>query len=504
MTLDHLWFQAAPFGRAIGLMSLATERAAAVITVLPKIWSEQRGRVHIVPWGDASVIDLTVWETDWVRFDGDSAALGQLSLAVSKIALAGFGSLLQAGVPSRPAQLAKVVDYQRQPHSAALQLAQLADRCMLTLADFTNNNDACVDELLAWPLDDQFLKALEGPLLAARPRYFEVNDVLATPRGRFDTRDAALAQSSGRPSLRCTFDDLSYDTPLLQVIFAALRRIAMRANSRHAFRETEMIRSLAVQYMQRLSSVTSLDLSQARKLAPQVQPLRFESQWKEPLQLATRVLSDRYDVPEASADINRSIHLKVPTEKLWEKIIFQVLERIDPGVAFSADNRAADGVYVPAPWARLEDEAVKETTGDHTEAGTENQKEGYPDYLFRWGGMTILADAKYKPSSVSLGSQDAYQLFSYSHLATLHSLKSQACIVIMPTARDKRTERYVRLESDHYGLLKVALRFPGPADIRTDTVWKRYLSEVETDLRLTLAENANWLAGLSSTEHTSR
>lgn len=533
MTTSSFWCQAAPRGSNVGIVSVTVATGTIAVTVLPKVWSASPSRLHIVPWTAGSTHDITVWETDWIRFDGDETALGQLSLALSSVTRSGPVNLLQPGVPPRDDR----VTLRSDPESelgGPLSLVKLVDRCKVDISDFSSSNASGDDEILALPLHDRFLGSLHGPLSMARPRYNELTELLSTPRGRFDTTGAAFAQFAGTPSLSCTFDELSYDTPLLRVILAALRHIALNEAHRHAFRETERLRQQAIHYMKQLSSVAVVDRSQALKLGLRVRPTRFETQWQGPLELATRVLSRSYDRPTASDEALASIHVNIPTAKLWEQIVGEVLRRIDPAVAISADNSAPEGVSVPAPWRLMktsstgaipigasseEDVASKsspdyvviksptvEAISTHASPQEDAVSQRFPDYMFSWQGLTLLADAKYKRSNRPLTSQDGYQLFTYSHLATLRDTPSHSSLVIVPTSgsvpHSPSTERFMRARSKPYSLLKVALPFPGPLDIRTMTEWDSYLTNSADTLNQTLVENRLLLAPSPTLVHS--
>lgn len=118
--------------------------------------------------------------------------------------------------------------------------------------------------------------------------------------------------------------------------------------------------------------------------------------------------------------------------------------------------------------------------------------------MFRFGTRMVLADAKYKASAV-LDASDGYQLFAYSHLASLDAAPPDMGLVLYPAPprSDPRQQQWTRLPDRKFPLWLVSLPFPARTDVRSQAAWNQYISQGASALRALASEWASPTHGLS-------
>jgi hypothetical protein len=154
-----------------------------------------------------------------------------------------------------------------------------------------------------------------------------------------------------------------------------------------------------------------------------------------------------------------------------------VLQSAFRTVAVSRDAQAGEDVSVPAPWVPR--------AADGTEL-PERATTSFPDFMLRSGRRVVVADAKYKLGTGSAPtSSDGYQLFAYSHLATLGGRPSDVAVLLYPTrvgARPMQLE-LERLRDRHYSLWLVRLPFSTRRDIQSQGSWTAYVARMAAAIR---------------------
>jgi len=80
---------------------------------------------------------------------------------------------------------------------------------------------------------------------------------------------------------------------------------------------------------------------------------------------------------------------------------------------------------------------------------------------------------------------DGYQLFAYSHLATLDGSPSDLAVLLYPTGSGGRVRQVElqRLRDRRYPLWLAHLPFPRPADLREQQNWSIYIASLAGHLR---------------------
>ena len=169
---------------------------------------------------------LASLSTNWGScIEGPLQMLGEYTLALSRASGEGEKELIET---CRMPSGLSVRDDALQPDAAFLALDHLA-----TLAieyGGWRQSEEIVQGMLArsrrWVLAYRRLLDLVEPLLfRGRPVYVEVHDDLGSPKGRVHEGNLLLAEALGWPVVRCSYDDVTMDTPVLRVVRAALHAI---------------------------------------------------------------------------------------------------------------------------------------------------------------------------------------------------------------------------------------------------------------------------------------
>ena len=315
-------------------------------------------------------------------------------------------------------------------------------------------------------LHRQFVAAVEPLLRNVRPQYLEVEDDLATPRGRLLDRSLVLHALTGWPSVVCRFDEQKYDTPLLRVVRAALHAVAHASAPSQLVEMTIGLRSRAVVLLRALAEVQLLDRARAVQLGRTLRLNRLERPWTDALALALQVLSEQTVGMARALGSIEAYELLIPTDKLWEQIIADTLERIrGVTVSFHPGELNLGDAVVARPWR----------TAGIPESETLDL---YPDFLLveREQGVWCL-DAKYKlPPSSKPSSADANQLFAYSHLASVEGRQVAVCGLVYPCpSGDPSASWLYRAPAEDIPLMLGSIPFPGSSDVTSPRAWKAYL-----------------------------
>ncbi|WP_448616202.1 5-methylcytosine restriction system specificity protein McrC [Modestobacter sp. URMC 112] len=464
-----LWVRVSPQGKRAGFVSIPMGKSSLSLTVLPKPWASTRtraARVRELTWiGEASV-HLTAYELDYIRVRGAEHDLAQISWKWSRATADQTGEepfLSIARPPERTEDSADEPATQETGLAGLIDLLGLANRAQVRF-DSGGNGSASDEVVLRLLLFERFLAALAEQLPNARPNYSARSEVLTSPRGRLVDADLAMAVRERRPWVLCNFDEHSMDTPLLQVMLAAVSVVSTTVLPRGLQHLGANQAARAARLARHLTAVSLLPRPEAVRVSRRIWLNHFERPWTEALRLATQVLEQSSHLPQQGLEADRSLALTIATEKLWERMLLQVLKRATSDVRVSADNVAARGVVVPVPWTPMR--------GGRTPGGR------YPDFVARVDDRVVVLDAKYKFLDGGLIAGDDYQLFAYSHLTQLDGDPVEAAAVLGVTTPNRATgsARFVRAPHGDMPLVAVSLPFPSREGIRTASSWERYLT----------------------------
>lgn len=471
---SRFWIKASPRGTRSGFAVLPDGAGGRVtVTVLPKPWSSQARTVREYTHAPGATTHVVLYETEQAALSTAVSSVGGLAMSLSDITRE-QADLLDLGAPPQDPVFADAVS--DDPFRDLIDLMLLAERGRLTTSPLSFEG-AFAPSLLRLITYERLLQVVETLIFRARPRYAELTETLEMPRGRLRERSLLFSLATGTPRVESTFDELTMDTPLLQVVASALRVVASERLPRKISALRPGVQTRAVHLLRYLSGVRLVDRERALLTAERLWLNPLDRIWEPAIDAALPVLRDRAVVPAKGTDNTEAFLVHVSTEKFWEQCLELALESAFAGLAVSRDAQPGEGVSVPAPW-------VPPTT-----SGSERQEfatKSFPDFMFRPARRVVVADAKYKLGVGSApSSQDGYQLFTYSHLATLDGQESDFSLLLYPARGGGRPRQLEleRLRDRTYPLWLVRLPFPTRHDLQSQGSWTAFVARLARTLR---------------------
>lgn len=477
----RFWIKASPRGTRSGFAVLPDGAGGNVtVTVLPKPWSPKydaaRGYTHT----PGTTTHVVMYETEQVALSSGSSAVGELVMSLSNIAR-DHSDVLGLGAPPDVLTFSSAVA--GDPFRELIDLMLLAERARLTASPLSIEG-AYAPSLMRLLTHERLLQVVESLIFRARPRYSERTETLEMPRGRLRENSLVFSLATGTPRVESTFDELTMDTPLLQVMASALRVVGSDRLPRKIAALLPGLQIRAVHLLRYLSGVSLVDRERALLTAERLWLSPLDRIWEPAIDAALPVLRNRAIVPKDGADNTDAILVHVSTEKFWEQCLELALGSAFKMVAVSRDSQPGEGVSVPAPWVPRTPEG-----GMSPELATTS----FPDFMFRSARRAVVADAKYKlGSGATPSSQDGYQLFAYSHLAALGGQLSDLAVLLYPTRAGSppRQLELERLRDRTYPLWQVHLPFPARLDLKSQGNWSAYIARLAATIR---DFSADWL-----------
>jgi len=470
----RLWIKASPRGTRSGFAVLPDGAGGRVtVTVLPKPWSPSARIVRDHEHVPGTTTHVVLHETEFAAISTPATTVGALTMSLMD-ATRGQADLLSLGAPPDEPRIAPALS--GDPFPSLIDLMLLADRGSLANSPLTFEG-ALSPSLLRLLMQERLLALVEGLIFRVRPRYSECTATLGTPRGRLSGNSLLYSLATGTPSVESTFDELTTDTPLLRVVASALHVVGSDRLPRKIAELRPALQSRAVQLLRFLSGVTLIEREQAILLAESLWLGPLDQIWKPAIDAALPVLRDWAVEPEAGDSLTDALLIHISTEKFWEQCLEMALESAFSTLAVSRDAQPGDGVSVPAPWA---------PPADDQDSSVDPATTSFPDFMLRTGQHVVVADAKYKlGTGRGAGSADGYQLFAYSHLATLGGRLSDLAVLLYPTRAGRRAGQteLERLRDRNYPLWLVHLPFPRPIDLREKRNWTAYVANLAVHLR---------------------
>ncbi|KAA8605492.1 restriction endonuclease [Salipiger aestuarii] len=236
-------------------------------------------------------------------------------------------------------------------------------------------------------------RLLEAVRMGLPRRYLEHADDLSALRGRLDITRQFSRHAVSPQRLACSYDELSFDIPLNQIMRAAvsrLQRLAQAADNQRLLREIEFA----------YSDVTRVPVAALRW--DQITLDRTNQRWSELLSFARLLLTDRHQQTSAGAIDGHALLFEM--NALFEQYIAKLLTRALSGSGYrvSAQGGHRDCLF-------------EENTGRFRTK---------PDLIIRQGDRTVLViDTKWKRMAARIddpkqgvSQADVYQLMAYSQL----------------------------------------------------------------------------------------
>lgn len=443
------------------------------MTVLPKPWSVVAHVVREHEHVPGATTHIVLHETEFAAISAPPSVVGPLTMSLMDTTRH-QADLLSLGAPPDEPRTAPAIA--SDPFPSLIDLMLLAERGSLANSPLTFEGSLS-PSLLRLLAQEQLLSLVEGLIFRVRPRYSERTETLATPRGRLSEDSLLYSLATGIPRIESTFDELTTDTPLLRVVASALRVVASDRLPRKIAALRPGLQARAVHLLRLFSGVTLIERERAILLAESLWLGPLDQIWKPAIDAALPVLRDWAVEPETDDSATDAVLVHISTEKFWEQCLEMALESAFSTLAVSRDAQPGEGVSVPAPWVSLaagQDRAVGSTMAS------------FPDFMLRSARQVVVADAKYKLGAGRVPrSSDGYQLFAYSHLATLDGRSSDLAVLLYPTMAGQQAGQaeLERLRDRSYPLWMVRLPFPRPIDVRDERSWTAYVTDLASHLR---------------------
>ena len=470
----RLWIKGGPRGTRSGFTVLPDGAGGRVtVTVLPKPWSAKAKVVREYDHAPGSTTHVVMHETELAVLSTSPASVGAITIGLMDVS-GQQADLLALGAPPDDPQTAPAIG--GGPFRELLDLMLLAERGSLTSSPLTFEG-AFAPSLLRLLTKERLLSVVESLIFRVRPRYSERTETLEMPRGRLREASLLYSLATGTPRVDSTFDELTTDTPLLRVVASALRVVGTDRLPRKIASLRPGLQTRAVHLLRYLSGVTQIDREQALLAAEHLWLGPLDQIWKPAIDAAMPVLRDWAVEPESGPSSTDALLIHVSTEKFWEQCMELALQSAFMTVAVSRDAQPGEGVSVPAPWVARAPEGTEPPEPATT---------SFPDFMLRAGRHVVVADAKYKLDTGSAPtSSDGYQLFAYSHLATLGGRASDLAVLLYPTrvGGQPRQLELERLRDRRYPLWLVRLPFPSRLDLQSQGNWAAYVARLGTAVR---------------------
>ncbi|MEU8407998.1 hypothetical protein AB0C19_17570 [Micromonospora sp. NPDC048842] len=469
----RFWIKASPRGKRSGFAVLPDGGAGRVtVTVLPKPWSSRAAAVREYDHVRGATTHVVIYETEYAALSTTASAMGALAMSLADLGRS-QADLLALGAPPKNPVLASAVS--DDPFINLIDLMLLAERGRLTTSPLEFEG-VFAPSLLRLITHERLLQLVESLIFRARPRYAERTETLELPRGRLSERSLLFSIATGTPRVESTFDELTIDTPLLQVVASALRVVASERLPQKIVALRPGLQTRAVHLLRYLSGVSLVSRERALVTAERLWLNPLDRIWEPAMEAAMPVLRDHAVIPKDGSDDSESLLVHISTEKFWEQCLELALVSAFPGLVVGR-NAPGEGVSVPAPWAPRAAAA-----SPLPELGAD----AFPDFMFRSSRRVVVADAKYKlHTGGTPSSDDGYQLFSYSHLASLAGQASDLALVLYPTRGGGSPQqlKLERLRDRDYPLWLVRLPFPTPGDLRRQGSWSAFLAQLAQTIR---------------------
>lgn len=470
-------FQVSPYGRSVGIVSAARGGRVLTVAVTPKLWRETDEAAHwCLEWPAAQAAGaITASEGDWVTVSGEADAV---DIVADTVDAANSDLTPEAGSTLGPL-LRRVVRPGARPEPLAdagsvteiVNLIALFDHARLDIVAADAPGVTSLHPLFRALLHRRYVSAVEPLVRRVRRGYVEVEEVLASPRGRITDASVVRYQLSREPQLMCRFDEYTEDTPLLRVVVAALAEVLRADVPPYALPILRETLARGIRLSRHLATIPIPDRSAALRLSRQVRLTRLEAEWGPALELAKRVLADAPLAQDVRGAPTEMVRFEVATDRVWERILEQGLRRALPfgAVTVGARNWLAAEATVDPPWK-----------GVLAGAGSR-----FPDFLVTTRDDTVWClDAKYKLSGGTPEEADANQMFVYSHLARRLGTAVAHCVLLYPGRSGglPPARRFVRRPNDDVDMLVAYLPFPERVDLASPIHWGNYVSRLDRGL----------------------
>ncbi|WP_343347996.1 restriction endonuclease [Sphingomicrobium sp. XHP0239] len=276
-----------------------------------------------------------------------------------------------------------------------LQVALGLDLSIGATADLARQGETLLDIIIR-----VFADQLLGEVRRGLPRRYQGHhDDLVALRGRLDVARQFTHHAVRPDRLACCFDELDANTPLMQIMAAAVTSLAHHARSFETQRRLSELRHAFADIELKPLSMLPWD---------EVQIDRTNRRWKGLLDLAELLLRRDWQATH-HAPGKAGITLLFPMNDLFEAYVGALLRQAWAGTDISVTEQGGRAF------------CLGDHTGEHLERG--NLFQTKPDFiLYRGSEIVAIIDTKWKklgePTDRKRGIQqgDVYQLMAYARL----------------------------------------------------------------------------------------
>ena len=472
-------FLASPKGRRSGFITLDDGNGGSIaLTILPKAWAATLDMNVCYSHEPGRQTLISVYETQKFSIQTPPSVIGNLIENVAESS--SHGELLSISL--EPFQGEILTASEDSNFESLARLMALARRTRSSLDDrsYAGYFSESVTRLIK---QKELVELASAELFKTSPQFSTKTDTLLAPKGRVSSKDVAYSQITSWPKIESTFDELSYDTPRLQILAVALKTIVVDRLPQWISSLAPNIKASAVQLSQHLRNVSVVQPGHALLMAQRLKLSPSDQAWCKINSLASEVIRGSGLTPGIGEGSQRNLSFSISTEKFWEECLELGLQRLSGELAVNSDGVSSASVTVSAPWARLDRAPFEESTD--LQDSTDGSSERYPDFVLHQHGRVLVIDAKYKLiGRANPSSADANQMFAYSHLTSMLGAKPEAVALLYPNAPSQKTRltELRRMPDFEVPLWLAHVDFPSPGDLKRNSSWQEYLDRLASQL----------------------
>lgn len=475
MSSDTLGFdlRTSPSGRWMGTWATRGPRGSFSLCVLPKPWNVVSPLHNFRP-NTHNSLAVSELQSTLVFGPGDEIQ-GLASRMRASSTTDAYGLFTIGNVRSVEPQQVDTATHSS-PDMFAAFFALVANSRALEddeLASLEEDAPTAKDGMLALA----FVREVERVHRHLAPLYREIVEFTPAVRGRIETQGLVQRKASGTTGLQCRYDELLLDAGFYRGVATALEVVVRELPEPpfDALSRRLRIPARAAHLRKRLAPIRTAPLRQATELLNDSLIPRTHAAWRHAARLGRAVLRrESFRRHPAHQDqAMRTVSLRIPSDRLWERLLLTALE---DNAAFDVvldGNQAGSltGIAVPPPWSGL---------------GQSRR----PDILTRRRGDIglqdwLCVDAKYKQLDGTPSAGDLDQMFLYSHHA--HVSRDERgptdFVLAYPGAAARETGPFRRGDgASDIRLWIVEAPFPSPSDLENPVSWRDAVARIAAPL----------------------
>ena len=456
-------FQASPSGFCSGICLVKQGGFTATIVVVPKMWFDGP-RHHRVEWLDGQKnLNVVLGELDTCEVFGSEEGVNAFKSYFDNGQKNDRQLLVPIGANAKLTVEVAADDFGLDIETAVKGLDALSlvsgQGSILKIVNETWAS-ANFPSFFRPLLMRDFVRQVETALQNSRRGYVWEDEVSGVVRGRVDPTSLAVGEITGWPIVRCRFEDFTADTPLLQVISAALTIACAYKSTNKIWSSFEgNTRSRGISLKRRMSEVTTINRFVALKKLSLLKVNRLDNSWLPALDLARHLLKED-DGLSSDAGESSAFEMRLDTSRVWERVLIDLLEMAQVSKLIDLNSQGPIPIKFMRPWNGL---------GNIIDSPR-------PDIIFQVSDKWWIFDAKYRRNNSGVPEMsEQYQMFAYSHLIENLNIKELALVYPTKSQSRKPLGPYGRNDSNDIRLSIGYVPFPSVHDLFSS--WENYLEK---------------------------